>query len=183
MTTSMMRARGEGNEVRSTNPAKMPGVYLRVAIASASVGLLVACGAPPRTASAPATAASGSDYGYRFDVDSMRNATASPASDLSLPHAAGDRVPPETVQALVRSHYAAVERCYAAGVARQPSLTGTVMVKVIAGADGATQRADDDGSTLSDKDVVSCVVGAFEKIRYPRGGGMITVLYPIALTP
>ena len=128
------------------------------------LALLVACGAPAR---APNNSLSESDYGYQFDVDPATNAKASPASDLSLPHAAGDRIPPETVQAIVRSHYADIGSCYAVGLTRQPSLAGTVTVKVTAGADGATQRAEDDSSTLADKDVVSCVVGRVPEDQLP----------------
>jgi hypothetical protein len=159
------------------------------AIAFAPALLLVACGAPARassgitTTAARAQASDDADYGYKFEADPAKNANASPASDLSLPHAAGDRVPPETIQAIFRSHYGAVVSCYQAGLAQNPSLAGTVTVKVVAGANGATQQATDDGSTLPDKDVVACVVGEIGKISYPQGGGVLTVLYPIALAP
>jgi hypothetical protein len=123
------------------------------------------------------------DYGYQFEGDATKNAGASPASDLSLPHAEGDRIPPETVQALVRSRYAAVVSCYEAGLAKNPSLAGTVTTKLVAGADGAIQSATDEGSTLPDKAVVACVVGELAKVRFPASGGALTVVYPLELAP
>ena len=156
-------------------------------IAFALAALLVACGGPARTSSGVTTTAARAqapddfDYGYQFEADSTRNATASPASDLSLPHAAGDRIPPETVQAVLRSHYGAVVGCYQAGLAKNPSLAGTITVKVVAGPDGATQRATDEGATVGDPEVVACVIGELAKVAYPRGGGVLTVLYPITL--
>jgi hypothetical protein len=158
-------------------------------VALAPAVLLAACRAPApastgiTTTAARVQASDDSDYGYNFEADSTKNASASPASDLSLPHATGDRIPPETVQALFRSHYGAVSSCYQAGLAKNPSLSGTVTLKIVAGADGATQQAADDGSTLPDQDVVACVISEVGTITYPRGGGVLTVVYPIALAP
>jgi hypothetical protein len=160
-----------------------------VAVAFAPAVLLGACGAPTRASSGIATTAArlqasdDPDYGYNFEADPAQNASASPAADLSLPHAVGDRIPPETIQAILRSHYGAVASCYQAGVAKNPALAGTVTVKIVASANGATQQTADDGSTLPDKDVVACVVAEIGKISYPQGGGVLTVVYPIALAP
>src|SRR5277367_5271355 len=99
------------------------GASLVGVLAFAPAVLLGACGAPARASSGIATTAArmqasdDPDYGYNFDADPAQNANASPAADLSLPHGAGDRIPPETIQAILRSHYAAVASCYQAGVA------------------------------------------------------------------
>ncbi len=146
--------------------------------------LLTACastGTPGsvRTTSARAQAGEDTGYGYEFDVDSVKNAGSSPASALTLAHAAGDRVPPETVQALIRQHYAAFSACYDAGAKSQPNLSGDVIVKFVATADGATTQAVNHGSTLGDSGVVDCVAAEFGKISYPSGGGVLTVVYPV----
>jgi hypothetical protein len=146
---------------------------------------LVACGHAALPSSAVSTTAArastddDSGYGYEFEVDSSKNGGASAASALSLPHAAGDRVPPETIQAIVRARYGALLSCYQAGLEKDPTLTGTVTVRFVAAEDGTTKAAADQGSTLSDKDVVGCVVGELAKLTYPRGGGTMTVVYPI----
>jgi hypothetical protein len=159
-----------------------------VPVALAPFALLVACGGATQASSGVATtaaraqASSDADYGYKFQADSTKNAGASAASELSLPHAEGDRIPPETVQAILRSHYGAVVSCYQAGLSKNSSLAGTVTVKIVASA-GATEQAVDEGSTLPDKDVVACVVGEVAKASYPASGGVLTVLYPIELAP
>ena len=81
------------------------GASLAGVIALGSAALLGACGAPARASSGITTTAGRAqapddpDYGYKFDTDAAQNANASPPADLSLPHAAGDRIPPETIQA------------------------------------------------------------------------------------
>src|ERR1700723_1517446 len=155
----------------------------------APIALLAACGAPAlrsaavTTTAAHASAGDDADYGYQFETDSAKNATLSPASALSLPHAAGDRIPPETIQAILRGHYGAFSTCYQAGLSKDPKLSGVVSVKFVAGSDGITKEAVDDTSSLPDKDVIRCVVDEFGKIAYPHGGGMLTVAYPIQFAP
>jgi hypothetical protein len=181
-----MNERTRRTDVRPKVVSAVGGASLVGAIAFAPTILPGACGAPARASGIATTAArveapDDPDYGYKFEVDPAQNASASPGADLSLPHAAGDRIPPETIQAILRSHYGAVASCYQAGIAKNPSLAGTVTVKIVAGANGATQQTADDGSTLPDKDVVACIVGEIGKISYPPGGGVLTVVYPIAL--
>jgi hypothetical protein len=189
MTEQKKTTSRETNGRQSEKGSGKRGAGWRVALAPAPLMLLVACGGPTHassgitTTAARAQASSDADYGYSFEADPTKNAGASPASDLSLPHAAGDRIPPETVQAVLRSHYGAVVSCYQAGLSKNSSLAGTVTVKIVASAGGATQQAVDEGSTLPDKDVVACVVGEIAKASYPAGGGVLTVLYPIQLAP
>jgi beta-lactamase regulating signal transducer with metallopeptidase domain len=157
-----------------------------IALSVAPIVLLFACSRSQpasivATTSAPASGEDDTGYGYEFEADST-NAT-SPETDLSRPHAMGDRIPPETVQAIVRGHFPAFKSCYDAGLRRDPKLTGTVTVKCVAGADGVTKEAADEGSTLPDKEVVACVAGEFGKLTYPKGGGMLTFIYPIQLAP
>jgi hypothetical protein len=160
-----------------------------LALSLAPLALVVACGraaspsAAVHTTGAHASTEDDSGYGYEFEADSSKNAAASPASDLSLPHAQGDRVPPETVQAVIRSSYGALASCYAAGLKKDPSLAGAVTVKLVAGTDGVTKEAVEQKSTLADKDVVACVVGEIGKLTYPAGGGVLTVVYPIQFAP
>ena len=132
--------------------------------------------------SSPAAAADETSYGYEFEVDSAKNSLTD-SSALSLPHADGDRVPPETVQAIVRAHYGAFSRCYEAGITRNPGLAGTASVKLLAGKDGTTRQAIDEGSTLHDAAVVACIVREFATITFPRSGGELTILYPIQFAP
>jgi beta-lactamase regulating signal transducer with metallopeptidase domain len=164
-----------------------------------SIAPIVMLGACSGTAASPAPTASdtsslqadpGSDYGYRFEVDSptvaARNRGAAP------PTASPDgRVTPEKVQAVVRTHFDVFTACYDAGLRSDPKLAGIVNVKSVVDRDGVTVQTQDvgnsdapwPGTTLPDKNVVACIVSEFGKITYPPGPGFITVLYPIQFGP
>jgi Zn-dependent protease with chaperone function len=145
------------------------------------LALLVACGGGTKP---PAAAPHGEDtgYGYKFETDSSRAATAAPSSE-SIPEGPNGRISPERVQVIVRARFAAFRACYEAGLASNPKLAGTVTILSTIGKDGVTQRAIDDASTLPDRSVVSCIAGEFGKLTYPSGSGVLTVDYPIQFGP
>jgi hypothetical protein len=123
------------------------------------------------------------DYGYEFGIDSAKAAAGAPASATTPTMNADGRVAPEAIQSAVRARFAAITACYNAGRAKDAKLAGTVNVKLVIGEDGVTREASDNGSTLPDKDVVACIVGDLRAVTYPKGPGVITVVYPIELTP
>jgi beta-lactamase regulating signal transducer with metallopeptidase domain len=146
-----------------------------VTLSLAPIALLVACGG---SAAPPAAPGDDTGYGYQFETDSAKAAAAAPAKP-ALPLGPDGRVPPETIQATVRARFGAFRTCYENGLKKDPKLAGTVTVKVVIATDGSTTQAADDNSTLADKDVVACVVGAFGKLTYAKGSGVVTVVYPI----
>jgi hypothetical protein len=160
----------------------------------APIALLVACSgaspspptppAPTVAAAAPAAerADEDTDYGYMFEVDSAK-AVEPPGSPAPRPLNPDGRVSPDAIQATLRAHYGAVRACYEAGLRKDPRLTGTATVKLLIGKDGVTREAADASSTLPEKDVVACIVGELEKLTYPAGPGVVTVVYPIQLAP
>jgi beta-lactamase regulating signal transducer with metallopeptidase domain len=189
---STLRARIEALAAQRRWPIAAQALALSVA----PFALIAACGgsAPPTaavpTSAAPAPSDDDTGYGYEFAVDLAKNGGASPAADLTLPHAKGDRIPPETVQAILRSHYGAFNACYAAGLERNPALAGVVSVRFVAGTDGATKQvliekvtSDAGDVELADKDVGTCVAREVAKVSYAPGGGIMTVVYPIRFTP
>jgi beta-lactamase regulating signal transducer with metallopeptidase domain len=122
-------------------------------------------------------------YGYAFESDPAKSVAAVPAPAPPPSQAVG-RMPPETIQAVVRSHFHVFKACYDAGLARDPKLEGTVTVGYMFGDDGVTRDVADHGSTLPDKDVVGCVVAEFRKATYPTGaGGDVSVVYPLQFAP
>jgi beta-lactamase regulating signal transducer with metallopeptidase domain len=168
-----------------------------VTLAFAPAALLVACsGASPSPSAAPAPAPTAqaraeedTDYGYKFEVDSEKVAAANRGA-VPLPAGPDGRIPPENIQAIVRGHFGAFHTCYEAGLARDPKLTGTVDVVSVFGKDGITRVAEpvpasapDDRSTLPDEGVIDCIAREFARITYPPGPGVVTVVYPIQLTP
>jgi hypothetical protein len=59
-----------------------------------------------------------------------------------------------------------------------------VTVRFLIDRSGAVGAAADAGSTLADREVVSCIVRAFAGLTFPAPeGGTVAVVYPLALTP
>lgn len=94
------------------------------------------------------------------------------------------RLPPEVIQRVVRQNFGRFRMCYDAGLRTNPSLGGRVAVKFIIDRTGAVSTAADGGSDLADRNVVSCVVRAFNSLSFPQPeGGIVTVVYPFSFTP
>ncbi len=145
--------------------------------------LFVACGGSVATPE-PATADHTGDYGYQFETDPAKAASA-PAPSASVPPVnAEGRIAPEIIQQAVRANFGRFRKCYEDGLAKNSRLAGTVNVSYVIGLDGTTTQAVDKESTMPDKDVVDCVVRGFGNISYPKPeGGVVTVVYPVQFAP
>jgi len=94
------------------------------------------------------------------------------------------RLPKEVIQRVVRQNFGRFRLCYENGLRTNPGLTGRVSVKFVISRDGGVTLAQDGGSDLPDQSVVSCVVRGFGNLSFPPPqGGIVTVAYPITLTP
>jgi hypothetical protein len=94
------------------------------------------------------------------------------------------RLPPETIQRIVRQNFGRFRACYETGLTRNPALEGRVTTRFVIDRSGAVASAENGGSDLPDAGVVGCVVGAFRGISFPQPeGGIVTVTYPIQLSP
>ena len=99
----------------------------------------------------------------------------------SAAHPSKDEIK-ETVQ-LARPE---VGRCYQRGLERDPQMAGRVAVRFVIEADGSAQHvAPDPGkTTLSDAQVVDCVLAVIKKLRFPEPeGGRVFVTYPFRFVP
>ena len=92
---------------------------------------------------------------------------------------------PELIRRIVRARFNSLRFCYEKGLQTNPTLAGRVAVKFVIDANGAVPTAQDAGSTLSDATVVSCMVGVFKVMQFPKpqGGGIVVVNYPIVFDP
>ena len=92
---------------------------------------------------------------------------------------------PAVIQRIVRAAYGQFRVCYEAGLARDPKLEGRVQTRFVIGRDGrVTQSSADADPGLTDPQVVQCVVDAMSKLHFPKPrGGIVTVVYPIMLSP
>jgi tetratricopeptide (TPR) repeat protein len=94
------------------------------------------------------------------------------------------RLPPEVIQRIVRQNFGRFRLCYERGLARSPNLAGQVRATFVIDRRGQVSSVQNQGSTLPDSSVVSCVISAFHGLEFPAPeGGMVTVVYPIAFEP
>ena len=94
------------------------------------------------------------------------------------------RLPPDTIQRVVRQNHPRFRLCYEKGLMTNPNLTGRVGVRFVIGSDGRVTHVAEGGSDLPDPNVISCVSRAFYDIGFPKPeGGIVTVVYPIVFQP
>jgi hypothetical protein len=94
------------------------------------------------------------------------------------------RLPPEAVQRVVRQSFGRFRLCYEDGLRRDPGLAGRVSVEFVIDRQGAVSMASNEGSDLGDESVVACVVRGFQALSFPEPeGGIVTVVYPLVLSP
>jgi hypothetical protein len=92
------------------------------------------------------------------------------------------RLPPEVIQRIVRQNFGRFRLCYENGLRTNPNLQGRVVVNFVIGRSGAVQSAAGGGDMPSA--VTSCIVSSFYGLSFPPpDGGIVTVSYPIVLTP
>jgi hypothetical protein len=103
---------------------------------------------------------------------------------LSEEPSVSGRLPPETIQRVVRQSFGRFRSCYQQGLARDPSLAGRVSTKFVIARDGSVGVAVDAGSDLADAGVASCVRHEFAGLSFPEPpGGAVSVVYPISFSP
>jgi TonB family protein len=108
-------------------------------------------------------------------------ASAPPSGDAAPLVSGTGRIAPEVMRSTVRKRFGVLRGCYEAALSRNAAATGTVTVRFVIGPTGQVVRASDDGSTLTDRVAVQCVVGAMRKMTFPppSGGGTVEVVYPV----
>ncbi len=93
------------------------------------------------------------------------------------------RLPPETIQRVVRANFGRYRACYQSALAQNPNLQGRVVVRFVIGRNGTVSSASGSGD-LPNPGVISCVAGAFQGLSFPPpDGGIVTVSYPLVFSP
>ncbi len=93
------------------------------------------------------------------------------------------RVPREVIQRVVHQNFGRFRACYENGLRTNPGLQGRVVVKFVIDRTGAVAMTADGGSELADASVAQCVVRGFLNLSFAPPGGMVTVVYPVVLSP
>ncbi|HNS99071.1 MAG TPA: AgmX/PglI C-terminal domain-containing protein [Polyangiaceae bacterium] len=91
-------------------------------------------------------------------------------------------LPMDAIQQTMQRQSSKLRACYEAGFRRDHSLAGVVLVRFVVGTEGNVIEATDAGSTLSDPQVVDCLLQEIRKTTFPKPkNGNATVLFPIQL--
>jgi hypothetical protein len=95
------------------------------------------------------------------------------------------RLPTEVINRIVRRNLGRFRVCYEQGLAKDPTLSGTIATKFVIGAQGAVSTAARDASsTMKDTTVASCVTNAFSSLMFPQPeSGIVVVVYPVIFEP
>lgn len=92
------------------------------------------------------------------------------------------RLPPETIQRVVRQSFGRFRICYEQDLRMQPNLHTRVTVSFVIGRDGSVASAS--ASSDASHALSSCVARAFYGLSFPEpAGGVVRVTYPITFTP
>ena len=176
--------------------------FLLVTVAGCAGAAEVVTDVEPSSTGTPATSAA-----------ALPVATAAPAeAESGAPQGEGSATPrayapltEDMVRETVRLHYDRMGDCYTAGLARDPSLAGTIEVHLSIGDDGKVVSAFADKDTgnssgakgrrpkpprrkprgepqITDAEVVGCVEGVFTSLTFPpTGRGLVNLVYPVVL--
>jgi hypothetical protein len=136
-------------------------------------------GAPPVILiAAPRTAMLEEVESHLAEMDELPVATAYVDVDRSLR--------PSEIQGVMRANYFEHARsCYDDVLKEDPKAQGRVALRFAIQPDGVPTLNEVDvmEGTLDRAPFLDCLGAALEKLRFPAGGGEITVSYPIMLTP
>jgi hypothetical protein len=93
------------------------------------------------------------------------------------------RVPPETVQRIVRQNFGRFRACYQAALLANPKLKGRVTVDFIIPRDGIVTKTSLNASDINAPTMEKCVVEAFKGLAFAGpDSGIIRVTYPIVFS-
>ena len=113
---------------------------------------------PAKSDSPPADKPAASDSKSSGDL-------AMPKDDVwSAPH----QMPPKDVLKAMRPMQNSVHGCFKAGYKKDSSASGDVKVKFVIANEGAVKAVKDDGSTMTDADVIKCVEDVVQKQKFPK---------------
>ena len=94
------------------------------------------------------------------------------------------RLPPQSVQQVVRQSSGRFRGCYEISLLQHGQREGRVVTKFLIDVDGSVRWAVDGGSDIDDPSLVACIVEAFRELHFARPeGGVVTVVYPLVLQP
>ncbi len=118
-------------------------------------------------------------------VEKPAPATKEPAKE-ELPTVEGEdegpaRIPPETIQWIVRKNFGRFRGCYRDSLRRNPKAGGRLLIRFDIDPQGAVPLARAISANVGDFELVACVVRSFESLSFPALANGATVEYPLVL--
>lgn len=100
----------------------------------------------------------------------------------SAPASAQGKLEKVEIQRVIRLHINEVKRCYETQLAKNPKLSGKVMVRFVIDTDGKVTDSSIAETTLHDSLAEGCIAGAVRTWLFPKPqGGRVIVAYPFIL--
>ena len=147
----------------TTPPPPQPVEIIPYKGAKSSSGDVASVDLPKETpTSAPVTAPPNAKQSETPPAD----APAAPAATED-PSNVFHRLPPGTVLNVVRPVLTKVKACFKEGLARDPSTEGEVRIRFVITHEGAVVDAKDEGSSMPDEEVTSCIAGVIKALKFP----------------
>jgi hypothetical protein len=91
------------------------------------------------------------------------------------------RIPPETIQWIVRKNFGRFRGCYRDSLRRNPKAGGRLLIRFDIDPQGAVPLARAISANVGDFELVACVVRSFESLSFPALANGATVEYPLVL--
>jgi Ca-activated chloride channel family protein len=89
-------------------------------------------------------------------------------------------LPSSVVERIVRQRVGMMRNCYQAGLARDPWVAGRLTVRFVIGRAGSVVSAVNGGDDLSEKGIISCVLGLLRATPFPEPESeFVTVAFPV----
>ncbi|WAS92423.1 AgmX/PglI C-terminal domain-containing protein [Nannocystis punicea] len=99
--------------------------------------------------------------------------------------AGGGSLDKDEIRKVVKAHIQEIRACYNEGLTRKPTMAGKLTVDFeIAGGGEVSSSEIQQGSTLADAKVESCVATTVQTWKFPApSGGSVQVSYPFEFAP
>ena len=89
----------------------------------------------------------------------------------------------EIVRRIVKRNRAQIRSCYEKSLARNPTLSGKIMLQLIIAPAGTVTEAKVVQTTVNDAELEACVASRAKNWAFPAGDGEVKVVYPFVLRP
>lgn len=120
-----------------------------------------------------------------FGTEWRKDATRAPAQNVQGTVATNTgHLDPMLVQSAVNARIHRMRACYHNELAKDPTLRIDMRVELQIATNGRPMQVEEKSGRQRDKQVVTCILGEFKALQFPRPeGGIVTVTYPLVIAP